>query len=67
MQLVLHKLQEQPRSIVPVMPELVSALEYVAHNQAAFEADEHIYGNFLEMLKQIQVLYAEVKDRYRRL
>ena len=49
------------------MPELLPAVEHVAHNQAAFDADESIYGNFLEMLKQIQALYAEARDRYRRL
>jgi hypothetical protein len=65
--LVLRKLQEQPRYIVPIMPELLPAVEHVAHNQAAFDADESIYGNFLEMLKQIQALYAEARDRYRRL
>lgn len=65
--LVLHKLEKQPRYIVPVMPELLSAVEHVARNQAAFGADESIYGNFMEMLKRIQVLYEEVKARYRRL
>src|SRR5882724_2375449 len=51
--LVLRKLQEQPRYIVSIMPELLPAVEHVAQNQAAFHADESIYGSFLEMLKQI--------------
>jgi hypothetical protein len=65
--LVAQKLETQPRYIVPIMPELLPAVEHVAHNQAAFDADESIYGNFLEILKQIQTLYAEARDRYRRL
>jgi len=56
--LVVEKLESQPRHIVPIMPELLSAVEYVAHNQAAFDAEESIYGSFLEILKQIQALYS---------
>ena len=67
LRLVLHKLEEQPRYIVPVMPDLLPALEYVARNQETFEAPENIYGRFLEMYRQIQELYTESKDRYRRL
>ena len=55
--LVVEKLESRPRHIVPIMPELLSAVEYVAHNQAAFDADESIYGSFLKTLKQIQTLY----------
>jgi hypothetical protein len=55
--LVVEKLKSQPRHIVPIMPELLSAVEYVAHNQAAFDAEESIYGSFPETLKQIQALY----------
>jgi len=56
--LVLEKLERQPRLVVPVMPELLTAVEYVARNQRLFDADEAIYGNFLEKLSQIQTLYA---------
>jgi hypothetical protein len=59
--LVAEKLDTQPRYIVSIMRELLSAVEYVAHNQAAFDADEHIYGSFLELLEQIQVLYAKAQ------
>jgi hypothetical protein len=48
------------------MPDLLSAVEYVARHQAEFDADESIYGNFLEKLERIQSLYAESQDRYRR-
>lgn len=66
-ELVLQKLEQQPRYIAPVMPELLSAVEHVARNQVAFDAHESTYGNFMEMLKRIQVLHEEVKGRYRRL
>lgn len=56
--LVLEKLEKNPRLIVPVMPELLPAVEYVARNQKVFDADEHIYGDFLEKLSRIQTLYA---------
>jgi hypothetical protein len=56
--LVLEKLESQPRLVVPVMPELLPTVEYVARNQGLFEADEDIYGNFLEKLSRIQTLYA---------
>ena len=56
--LVLAKLENHPRLIVPVMPELLPSVEYVARNQGLFNADESIYGNFLEKLSRIQALYA---------
>ena len=56
--LVLEKIENHPRLIVPVMPELLPAVEYVARNQDLFDADESIYGNFLEKLSRIQTLYA---------
>jgi len=60
--LVAEKLETQPRYIVPIMPELLSAVEYVARNQTAFNAEESIYGSFPEILKEIQGLYANARD-----
>jgi len=60
--LVLEKLESHPRAIVPVMPELLTAVEYVAKNQSIFDADESIYGSFLERLSRIQTLYAPYAD-----
>lgn len=56
--LVLEKLENHPGLIVPVMPELLPTVEYVARNQSLFDADESIYGNFLEKLSRIQTIYA---------
>jgi hypothetical protein len=58
--LVLEKLEKQPRAIAPVMPELLPAIEYVARNQSQFEAEESIYGNFMEKLTRIRDLYASL-------
>lgn len=62
---VLNRLEEQPRYIVPIMPELLATIEHVGNNQAAFDAKEDIYGKFSDKLEQIRQLYAEAKDRYR--
>ncbi len=59
--LVAQKLEEQPRCILPVMPDLLPAVEYIAHHQAEFEADEDIYGRFLEARERIQHLYTKNK------
>src|SRR5579862_2904571 len=56
--LVLEKLDKHPQHIIPIMPDLLPALEYVAQNQSLFEADESIYGNFVEKLSRIKALYA---------
>jgi hypothetical protein len=56
--LVLEKLENHPRLVVPVMPELLPAVEYVARNQSLFDADESIYGNLSEKLSRIKTLYA---------
>lgn len=56
--LVLEKLENHPEDIVPVMPELLHAVEYLAGNQAQFEADKSIYGDFQEKLRRIQALNA---------
>jgi hypothetical protein len=57
--LIIEKLENHPRHIMPIMPDLLSAIEYVARNQSAYHAGEHIYGNFMEHWKRIQTLYEE--------
>jgi len=56
--LVLEKLDKHPPHIIPIMPDLLPALEYLGQNQSLFQADESIYGNFLEKLSRIKALYA---------
>jgi hypothetical protein len=57
LRLVIQKLEKQPQYILPIMPELLPAIEHVARNQSLFRANESIYGNFLELLTRIQALY----------
>ena len=56
--LVLEKLEKHSRHIVPIMPELLPAVEHVPRNQAVFNAESSIYGDVLEKLSRIQALYA---------
>ena len=56
--LVLEKLENHPDHILAIMPELMPTVEYVANHQAEFEADENIYGSFLELYKQILSRYS---------
>jgi hypothetical protein len=56
LRLVIRKLEEQPQYIVPIMPELLPAIEHVARNQSLFKAKESIYGNFLDLLTRIHSL-----------
>lgn len=65
--LVRDKLEKEPRYIVPIMSELLPAIEHVATHQEQFDADEHIFGSFRDKLERIRALYADAKDRYRRL
>jgi hypothetical protein len=58
LRLVLEKLEKEPRRIVPIMPELIPAVEYVARNQKLFDAQEGIYRNFVDLLSQIRAVYA---------
>ena len=55
--LIAEKLEAKPELVVPIMPELLPALRYVAENQAAFDADESIYGSFRSRLERIEALY----------
>jgi hypothetical protein len=55
--LVLEKLEKQPSYILPIMPDLLPAVQRVAKNQASFDATESIYGGFPEKLGRIEALY----------
>ena len=56
--LALEKLEKQRGHILPIMPELLPTLRYVAQNQATFGATEGIYGNFQQKLARIDTLYS---------
>jgi hypothetical protein len=54
--LVKLKLRDDADSIIPVMGELMPAIEHVAANQSLYDADIDIYGNFSEKLMEIKRL-----------
>jgi hypothetical protein len=53
LRLVVQKLEEDPHWIAPIMPDLIGAVEYIAQNQSAFDADRNIYGDFMELADRI--------------
>jgi hypothetical protein len=55
--LVLEKLEKRPQFILPVMPQLLSAVRHVAANQASYRASPSIYGSFAEKWKRIASLH----------
>lgn len=57
LRLVLEKLERQPTHILAIMPDLLPTIEDVAQNQLKFNANEKIYGSFLELLEQIRTRY----------
>jgi hypothetical protein len=54
--LIIQKLEEQPDQIKPILSELMETAEYVGNNQAEYDADEEIYGSFIEKLNKIKNL-----------
>lgn len=52
--LILRRLEDEPEAIVPLMPELLPAVEYLAENQARYDADEDVYGSFFDVLAAIR-------------
>jgi len=63
--LLKSKFREYPEHIAPVMPELLPVAEFVAANQAIFEADLDIYGSFPELLNEIKTTFSEYQSRVR--
>jgi len=59
--LVIEKLDKNPDFILPIMEDLMPAIEYVGNNQIAFYASEEIYGDFLEKAEEIVSLYRASK------
>ncbi len=61
--LIEEKLESHPGHILPIMPELLSAIRHVGQNQTSFDADENIYGKFQEKLEQIEAMYSRRRNR----
>jgi hypothetical protein len=52
--LIMRRLENEPDAIAPLMPELLPAVEYLAENQARYDADEDVYGSFFDVLAAIR-------------
>lgn len=52
--LIMRRLEDEPQVIEPLMPELLPAVEYLAENQARYDADEDVYGSFFDVLSAIR-------------
>ncbi len=59
LELIKEKLVWLPTHIMPIMPELLLVVEFIAANQALYRADEDIYGSFRQLEEQIKTLYAK--------
>jgi len=58
--LVAEKLRDQPDRILPVMPELMPAVEHLAAHQADYDADPEIFGDFSETFQAIRDRYQDL-------
>lgn len=65
MTLVLQRLERDPEVVMPVIDELMPALEHVARNQLLYGASPSIYGGFPEKLSRIEALVRARKGEHR--
>ena len=49
-----NKLKNSPEFIFPIMERLIDSINFVAENQAFFEAEEKYYGNFKDRVSEIR-------------
>jgi hypothetical protein len=63
--LIVHKLENQPDFILPILQQLLPDIEFIANNQELFEADEEIYGNFQDTLARINGLIGKIRLTHR--
>jgi hypothetical protein len=54
--MIIFRLINSPQVICPVMDELLPVAHFVAENQTTYEASEHIFGSFNDLLEKIKSL-----------
>jgi hypothetical protein len=59
LRLVLDKLKAEPNVVLPIIGDLWEGIDYVASHQAEYEADEEIYGSFVDIRADIRRLVEE--------
>ncbi|MEQ1545449.1 hypothetical protein [Methyloglobulus sp.] len=50
---ILNVLEKKPAFVIPIFDQLKDSINYVAENQALYDADQAIYGSFIERRKKI--------------
>jgi len=58
LRLVRDRMRSDPKGIAGVYPELKPAIDAVSARQAFYDADENIYGSFLDLSHEIEALHA---------
>lgn len=53
LRIILCNLEERPHFVIPIFEQLKDSIEFVAENQALYEADEDIYGSFIELKDKV--------------
>jgi hypothetical protein len=53
LRVIFNVLEENPDFVTPIFDQLKDSINYVAENQVLYEADEDIYGSFIELRKKI--------------
>jgi hypothetical protein len=60
---ILFHLEKNPEFISPIFDKLKVSINYIAENQALYEADENIYGNFFDRRKKIFQLLEQFTEQ----
>jgi hypothetical protein len=56
LKLIEFRLRNEPISIMPVIDELIPAVDYICSHQSSFDADVDIYGDFMKKKSDIHDL-----------
>lgn len=56
LQLLVTREERDSGSVAQIYSELLPAIEYVASNQSAYDADQSIYGSFEELAEKLRIL-----------
>jgi hypothetical protein len=53
---ILDHLEKNPSFVTPIFDQLKESIDYVAKNQVLYDANEEIYGSFIELRERIYQL-----------
>lgn len=64
LELIIQKLEGHPDHILPILPDLMDAAEYVGTHQQEYDADEDIYGSYPQKLSTIKKFQKLLENGY---